>query len=260
MIKLKQLLFAFALIIIITSCRQEKILFYPEILPQDYAFHFQNKFSEYYFKVDEKTELNGLLFPADSSRGLIFYLHGNAGCLDSWANCSEVYTRNNYDFFMLDYRGYGKSQGKISSEKQLLNDIQLVYDSLKTLYSENKIVIIGYSIGTGPAAYLASTNNPRLLILQAPYFNIPDLAQEYFKIIPAFMVRYKLKTNEFIPKVKCPVIIFHGDEDEVIYTGSSYKLKELFKKEDRLIILKGQKHNGMNENEEYQRELKAVLN
>jgi hypothetical protein len=55
------------------------------------------------------------------------------------------------------------------------------------------------------------------------------------------------------------VTIFHGDQDEVIYTGSSFKLKKLFKTEDKLIILSGQKHNGMNDNRIYQAELKKIL-
>ena len=63
----------------------------------------------------------------------------------------------------------------------------------------------------------------------------------------------------FITKVQCPIIIFHGNQDEVIYTGSSYKLKELFKKEDKLIILDGQKHNGINENKKFIKELREIL-
>jgi uncharacterized protein len=247
------------IILILSSCAQEKMIFHPDKLPDNYTFDFENRFQEYTFKVDKKTNLNGLLFQADSSKGLIFYLHGNAGCIDSWGNCANVYTKNNYDFFILDYRGYGKSQGKISSEKQLYNDLQIVYDSMKTLYKEKDIVIIGYSIGTGPAAHLASNNNPKMLILKAPYFNLPDLAHQYIKIVPSFLISYKLRTDKYITKVKSPVTIFHGDQDEVIYTGSSYRLQELFKKEDTLIILKGQKHNGINENKVYQRELMNLL-
>jgi uncharacterized protein len=167
--------------------------------------------------------------------------------------------KNNYDFFILDYRGYGKSQGKIKSEKQLYKDNSIVYDSLKKSYKEDKIVIIGYSIGTGLAAQLASINNPKLLILVAPYFSLPDLAKQYIKILPSFLIRYKLRTNEYITRTKCPVIIFHGNQDEVIYVGSSYKLQKLFKPDDRLIILNGQRHNGINENLIYRQKLKELL-
>ncbi|MFA6401532.1 MAG: alpha/beta hydrolase [Salinivirgaceae bacterium] len=247
------------LVLFFTSCSQEKMLFFPQTLPSDYKFQFNHPFTDYFFKVDEKTNLNGVLFQADSCKGLIFYLHGNAGSINSWGNIAPIYLNNNYDFFILDYRGFGKSQGRISSENQLYKDIQIVYDSLKTKYNENSIVIIGYSIGTGLAAQLASNNNPKLLILKAPYFNMPDLAHTYIKILPAFLIRYKFMTNQYITKVKCPITIFHGNQDEVIYVGSSEKLKKLFKPNDRLLILEGQKHNGINDNKTYKKELKLLL-
>ena len=57
-----------------------------------------------------------------------------------------------------------------------------------------------------------------------------------------------------------PVVIFHGDQDEVIYYGSSIKLKALFKPSDTLITLHGQGHNGMSDNLAYISQLKKVLN
>src|ERR1035437_9292247 len=116
------------------------------------------------------------------------------------------------------------------------------------LYSENKIIVLGYSIGTGLAAYLASTNNPKLLILQAPYLSLTDMMQHTFPVIPTFMLKYKFETDKYIKDCKMPIVIFHGDCDEVIYYGSSLKLKEQFKRQDTLITLIGQRHNGMTNN------------
>src|SRR4051812_48187118 len=99
--KIRYISLLIGFIFILISCRQEKMLFYPKTLPADYRFAFRSKFSEYYFKVDEKTKLDGLLFQADSSKGLIFYLHGNAGNIDSWGNCADTYLANKYDFFIL---------------------------------------------------------------------------------------------------------------------------------------------------------------
>jgi uncharacterized protein len=247
------------IVIVLSSCHQENLLYYPDKLPKDYKFIFKNNFQEYYIKVDEKTSLNGLLFKADTCKGVIFYLHGNAGAIDSWGRIADVYIKNNYDLFIIDYRGYGKSQGKISSEKQFYQDIQIVYDSLKSKYQENNIIIIGYSIGTGLAAKLASTNNPKMLILKAPFYNMSYLAHQHIKMFPSFLIKYKFQTNEYITKVKCPIIIFHGDQDEVINISSSYKLKELFKGGDQLVILDKQKHNGINENDIYLKYLKQLL-
>ena len=244
---------------VLFACTQERMLFFPSKLPKDYTYGFGQKFEELFILVDKQTKLNGLLFRAEASKGLVFYLHGNAGALDSWGDIAPLYLKNHYDFFILDYRAYGKSDGRISSEKQLYRDIQIVYDSMKNRYLEKNTVIIGYSIGTGLAAHLASQNKPKLLILKAPYFNLPDLAHQYFKFLPSFLIRYKFYTNQFITQLKCPLVIFHGDRDEVIYTGSSLKLQALFKKEDRLVILKGQTHNGINENPIYMDELERLL-
>jgi alpha-beta hydrolase superfamily lysophospholipase len=245
---------------ILAFIMQEKLLFFPHKVSIHHQFVFENDFEEYFIKVDKKIALNGLLFKADSSKGLVFYLHGNAGALDSWGHIASLYLKNNYDFFIFDYRGFGKSQGRIKSEKQLFSDVQLVYNRLKQNYEEKGIVIIGYSIGSGIAAQLASTNEPKLLILKAPYYNMLDLARHYIRILPNFFLRYKFRTNEFIKEVKCPIIIFHGNKDEVIYYESSLKLKENFKKGDRLNTLDGQAHNGINDNRIYQKELKKILN
>jgi fermentation-respiration switch protein FrsA (DUF1100 family) len=248
-----------SVVALMASCLQEKLIFLPEKLPSDYTFRFNRHFTEYSIPVDGKHRLNGLLFEADSSKGLVFYLHGNAGSNRSWGDICNVYLNNSYDFFVLDYRGYGKSDGKIRSEKQFHSDIQIAYDLLKQKYREKNIVVIGFSIGTGPAAYLASQNRPKLLILNAPYYNIPDLARKYFRIFPGFLIRYKFRTDKYIGNILCPVTIFHGDNDEIIPASSSLKLKQLFKEHDSLIILKNQMHNGIEWNKDYQRELKNLL-
>lgn len=238
---------------------QEKLIFYPDKLPKNHKYSFNNNFKEYFIKVDDKTELNALYFKADSSKGLVFYLHGNAGNLDSWGQVADLYVKLNYDVFIIDYRGYGKSTGKISSEAQMIKDIQIAYDFAGKNYDENKIVIIGYSIGTGPAVKLAANNNPRMLILKAPFYNLADLVQHYFSFIPSFILKYKFKTNENLAKISAPVYIFHGNRDEVIYYESSVKLSKLLKEKDQFITLKGQSHNGINENVDYIRHIKNIL-
>ncbi len=209
--------------------------------------------------ISDNNSLNGILFKSDSSKGLIFYLHGNAGSLKSWGEIAKTYTNLHYDLFMLDYRGYGKSSSFINSENQLYVDIQLVYDSLKMKYNENNIIVLGYSIGTGPATKLASTNNSKLLILQAPYYSLTDLMQYNYSLVPTFILKYNFETNIFLKDCKMPVIIFHGNKDEVIYYESSLKLKKIFKKNDTLITLNGQRHNGMSENSEYLIEIEKIL-
>jgi alpha-beta hydrolase superfamily lysophospholipase len=251
---------------------QEKLIFIPTKLTTDYKFDFKGNFEEINLKTIDGASLNNLLFKADSTKGVIFYLHGNGGSLGRYGKLADFYTNLGYDIFMTDFRGYGKSDGSIKSESQLYHDNQMLYDELKKTYSENNIIIVGYSLGGSMAAKLASDNNPKNLILQAPYCGGEDydtrpkessdvpLEIKIAKLLPLnLLIRYTFKTNEFIKNCKMPVLIFHGNADEEVHYESSMKLKEDFKPEDRLIILEGENHSTITNNPIYQKELKKLL-
>lgn len=252
----------YSLLCLLLYFNQEKLIFFPEKLEKDFVFQFDGQFEEMFFETEDQKKLHGILFKSDQekqSKGLIFYLHGNAGSLSGWGEVAPVYTKLGYDVFILDYRSYGKSEGELKNETLFFGDAQLVYDLLKKKYNEEKIVVLGYSIGTGVATKIASANNPRMLILQAPYYNLKDLMKQKFSLIPTFLLKYPFKTNEYIQNCKMPIVIFHGDQDEVIYYGSSLKLKTLLKEGDQLITLQNQGHNGLTYNLDYQKELATIL-
>ncbi|RZK04120.1 MAG: alpha/beta fold hydrolase, partial [Flavobacterium sp.] len=170
---------------------QEDFIFQPTKLGKEYTFYYDTAYEELTISSFDDVNLSGLLFKAENSKGLIFYLHGNAGALDSWGNIAKTYTNSGYDIFILDYRGFGKSEGKIDNEQQFYRDVTIAYRKLLLKYAENNVIIIGYSIGTGPATYLASTNNPKALILQAPYYNFSEIADIRFPFLPEFVLKYK---------------------------------------------------------------------
>jgi pimeloyl-ACP methyl ester carboxylesterase len=238
---------------------QEKLIFFPDRLNKNYQFSFNQSFEEVNIKTKDNKWIHGLLFTVERPKGLVFYLHGNAGALDSWGEVAKRYTSLKYDVFILDYRGYGKSEETINSQEQLFEDVQQAYDEMKKKYGEETMVVLGYSIGTGPATKLASVNSPKLLILQAPYYSLTDMMRHTYPIIPTFLLKYKFRTNEYIKDCKMPVVIFHGNRDEVIYYGSSLKLKTQMKPQDTLITLDGQGHNGMTDNPEYISALGKIL-
>ncbi len=238
---------------------QEQLIFFPEKLSPNHQFNFENKFEEFNVETEDGVFLSNLLFKAENPKGVIFYLHGNGGSLNGWREVAKVYTDLNYDVLMCDYRGYGKSEGKISSEKQFFSDIQLVYDELKKDYPENQIIVLGYSIGTGTAAKIAADNHPKLLILQAPYYSLTDLVKKKFPFVPSFLLRYKFETYKYLRKCEMPVVIFHGNQDEVIGFEFSLKLKKEFKESDKLITLKNQGHNNMSDNPDYLKEIEFIL-
>ncbi|WNJ20348.1 alpha/beta fold hydrolase [Pontibacter sp. G13] len=238
---------------------QENLIFFPEKLDASYRFQFTESFEELTFQAPDGKHLNGLLFKSDSSKGLVFYLHGNAGSLSSWGYVADTYTSLGYDVFILDYRGFGKSEGNISSQAQLFEDNQMIYNEFKKRYREEDIIVLGYSIGTGLASKLASDNHPSQLILQAPYYSLTDMMRQRFSFVPTFLLKYKFETHEYLKNCDMPITIFHGEVDQVIHYTSSLKLKEEFRDQIDLIPLKGQGHNGITDNGHYQQELKRLL-
>jgi len=237
---------------------QEKMIFFPEKLSSDHQFQFNQPFEEVLIDAKDGIQLHGLLFRSDSSKGLVFYLHGNGGSVDSWGRAAQTYTNLKYDVFMLDYRSYGKSSGKIKSQGQLFSDVQAAYDHTLLQYEEDKIILLGYSLGTGFVTKLASENNPGALILQAPYYSISDIVRSAYPFIPIPLLKYKLKTNQYIQDCSMPVYLFHGDADEMIPHESSVRLKALAE-DATLITLPNQGHHGMTGNPDYAGELEKLL-
>ncbi|MCD4747025.1 MAG: lysophospholipase [Bacteroidales bacterium] len=237
---------------------QEKFIFFPEKLASDFQYNYKIPFDEINYTPDKKTIINALLFKSEDTKGIVIYFHGNAGSLRNWGNVADLFISLGYDVLIYDYRGFGKSTGKIS-EKTLYNDAQYIYNRIKQKYKESDIIIYGRSIGTGIATYIASNNHPCKLILETPFYNMNDLANKFYPWVPKFLLRFKFATNEYITKVKCPVYIFHGTNDEIIYYGSSLKLKKLFKYGDELFTIKGGYHNNLELFEEYHIKLNVVF-
>jgi len=260
-------IFIVGLVLYVVGCgflyfKQESLLFYPEKLPINYQFRFPGQYREHSVTAPDGAQLSGLLFTTPSPKGLVFFLHGNGGSLAGWGEVAASYTRLGYDVFLLDYRGYGKSQGSISSQAQLLSDVEVAYSQLKSAYPESKIIIAGYSVGTGPAAWLAARHQPRMLLLHAPYYSMADMAAHTIKlwpILPGWLLRYPLPTYEYVQQVSAPVVLFHGDCDELIPYESSVRLKALLKPGDQLIAIREGGHNGLLAQPQYQQAIQKIL-
>jgi pimeloyl-ACP methyl ester carboxylesterase len=238
---------------------QEKLIFPASSLPQDYKFTFDKPFAEKYIPTGNGYSLHGIWFPVDGSKGTIFYLHGNGGTVDAWGRYANTYLRMGYQVFVLDYPGYGKSGGKIFDEEELFMDVQTAYDSVCQWVPETDVIALGYSLGTGLATRLASSRQPKQLMLHAPYYNLTAMMRHRFPIIPTILLRYKLNTSEYLPKCTMPVVIFHGDADEVIPLEMARQLRAFAKPGDSLIVLKGQGHMDISQTEDYKVVLSDLL-
>lgn len=203
--------------------------------------------------------INGLHFTVTKPLGLVLYFHGNTRSIKGWAKYAKDFYRYDYDVVLVDYRGFGKSTGK-RSEKDMLSDMQFVYETLAAKYNQNHIIVYGRSMGSGFAAKIASDNKPRYLILDAPYFNFKKAVERFLPILPVkYVLRYHMRTDKWITKVNCHTYILHGTKDWLLPISNSEKLQALNPRKITLIRITGGGHNNLPTFPEYHNFLRDIL-
>ncbi len=240
---------------------QEKIIFPATTLAQDYEYSFDEPFEEVNLTANDGAVINALYFKVQNPEGAIVYFHGNAGDLSRWGAIAEYYTQYNYNVIIIDYRTYGKSTGELDEQK-MLSDTQLPYDFLLQKFKEEDVVIYGRSLGTSFAAYLASKNKPRKLILETPFYNMLDVTRRRFPMLPFAnrLLKYRMNSNEFIKEVTCPVIIYHGTNDAIVPLKSGELLRdEIPKEQTTFYIIQDATHHNIGSFDLYQETLLKSL-
>ncbi len=237
--------------------QQERMIFQPSPLPASFEFWAGE---EVFIPVAEDVDLHALwLKTAGNPRGVVVYWHGNRGSNRRCLRQAENLAGLGYDVLMPDYRGFGKSEGSIRSEQQLFADAQQVYDWINQYYKEEQIVLLGYSLGSGMATYLASNNAPRHLCLVAPYQSMVAMKELFVPFIPSFLLKYPLRNDLRLPEVQAPVTLFHGTRDELIPFGHSEYLQGLIKGQAQLVSLPNTGHRGAIFSDVLRRELSSIL-
>jgi hypothetical protein len=237
---------------------QERLIFHGVPLPADYRFQFDQRFEEIGVPVQGAT-LDALHFIQDEPRGLVFFIHGNAGNLATWTTGIDFYRRVNYDLFIFDYRGYGKSTGQIESEDQLAADVRTAWDTIAPRYKGKPIVIYGRSLGTGLAARLARDVDPTLLVLVSPYTSLAAIGKREYPLVPERLNRYPLRTDAVIGDIRCPILLVHGTADTLIPFSESERLKTLARAPVELLPIPGVGHHDVHRSPVYLDGLAAHL-
>ncbi len=200
--------------------RQERLLFEPTPLPSDHALSTDTDVHELAIDVPG-ARLSVAQLRLSNPRGVVFFLHGNSGNLLDCLADVDAFRQVNFDVVMFDYRGYGKSTGCIASEEQLRGDVRYVWDYFAAQYEGRRIVISGQSLGTALAAGLsaeltAAGRTPDLTMLVSPYSSMRALADELYPWVPRQVLRYPLHTAEHAARLTGPLMLVHGDKDELI--------------------------------------------
>lgn len=252
---------AFTLVIgLIIYFFQQKFFFHPEKLPEDFQFAYENlEAEELSAETEPGVKINYLHFKAEHPKGVVFYLKGNTKSIKGWGKFAVDFTRLKYDVIMMDYRGFGKSTGKRTSQG-MKHDIQFVYNLVKQQVPEERIVVYGRSIGTPFAARLAARNEPRLLILNSPIHSLERSINRYIPWLPAkYFMRFNLPTYKYLKGVDCPIKIIHGSDDKLVPVSTAIELSEIQPDNTRLYLILKAGHLDVHKFKEYHRVLNEIF-
>ena len=231
---------AYVAIVAFVYFRQEKLIFNPVPLSPDHQFTIPDV-QEVNVPV-KGAELSALHLRLPNPKGVVFFLHGNSGNLQTWLTGVDFYRRVNYDLFMIDYRGYGKSSGKIESEAQLHDDMRVAWSKIAPQYAGKKLVVYGRSLGTGLAAKLSSDVQPDLTVLVSPYESLKAMGDAHYPWLPGLVNRYTMRTDQWLPAIKGPVMIEHGEVDTLIGLSHGERLRKI-RAGTELVVVPGAGHN-----------------
>lgn len=253
------IIIGYAILLGIVYLVQDKFIFKPEKLKQNFVYKYDIPFHELFFDIEPGVRINGLHFTCDKPLGLILYFHGNSRSIKGWAKYARDFYRYKYDVVLVDYRGFGKSTGK-RNESDMLNDMQFVYKRLAAEYTEKHLIVYGRSLGSGFATKVASDNKPRYLILDSPYFSFKKAVERFLPILPMrVLLRFHLRTDLWIKQVTCHTYILHGTRDWLIPISNSENLQLLNPSKITLIRIVGGGHNNLPSFNEYHNIIRDIL-
>jgi hypothetical protein len=175
-------------------------------------------FEDVSLRTVDGVNLNGWFVPARASRGVVLFFHGNAGNISHRLDWLLMFSRLGYASFIIDYRGYGRSEGK-PSEHGTYRDAEAAWAHLTGArgIAPQDIVIFGESLGGAVAARLAAGARPRALVLHSAFTSLPDLGAQIYPIFPVrWLARIEYDTRSHLARLACPLLVAHSPDDEIV--------------------------------------------
>lgn len=198
----------------------------------------------------DNVRLNAWLFRSrrQPCMATIIYFHGNGGNISNVGWVGENLASRGFDVLLVDYRGYGRSDGEVDGERELNLDGDAAYDYIVNTLGvrPEKVVLYGQSLGTTVAVDVASRRPCGAVILESGLSSAADMAAEILSWIlrPLYLLgKNRFESVRKIAQVKSPILIAHGDPDPVIPTEQGRKLYEAANEPKKLLIYPGAGHN-----------------
>ncbi len=233
-----------ALVAVVTPRLQRRLIYYPDasrVLPDGVGLV---GVSEVRIEAPDGAVVLAWYAPAAPGQPTILYFHGNAGALVTRAERFRKYRALGRGMLMMTYRGFGGSTG-VPSESANVSDAMRALDMLRDRgVSAADIVLYGESLGSGVAVQVAAAREVGGVVLDAPYTSMVDMAELVYPLLPArFVMTDRYETLRHVARVRAPVLIVHGEADEVIPVAMGRRVKQAAGGPAEIVTFPGAGHS-----------------
>jgi fermentation-respiration switch protein FrsA (DUF1100 family) len=210
--------------------------------PEELSLDFENVV----FETEDGLRLNGWYIPAENSRLTILFCHGNGGNIMHRLDTINILYNLGVNCFIFDYRGYGNSEGKTTEEGTYL-DVMAAYKWLTEdkKISQDSIIIFGRSLGGSIAAQLAAEVPARSLIIESAFTSYVDIGKKFYPYMPVrWFARFSYRTIDYIKDVRCPVMVIHSKDDDIVPFEFGLELYEAANEPKEFVEIFGSHNDG----------------
>lgn len=227
-----------------------RMLYYPTKYPSgEWSVQETLGATDVSLKAGDGTRLHAWWIPARSnppgfSRLATLHLHGNAGNITHRGLPARSIVAAGSSVLLLDYRGYGKSEGS-PSERGLYQDAEAAYDwILAQGYAPHEIVIHGESLGTAVATHLAAKRPSAGVVLEAPLTSAKAVAGKVMPVLGHLLI-WSYNSMGRVKDIRVPLLFIHGDRDQVIAYEFGQELFRAANEPKTFWTIAGATHNDL---------------
>ncbi len=206
----------------------------------------------------ENLKINSILLQSsDPSDKVVLYFHGNSDNLERWSKEAVFLTQYGMDVLVVDYPGYGKSEGK-ANEANLYATGEAVLHWLRS-QDYDQYFIYGRSLGSSVALHTASRSKPEAIILETTFYDMKNLIQATVPAIGKLYTSPSFENHKYVSSIESPIYIFQGTKDRVTPIEEAQKLEKLLSAKDAFFIIEGANHRNVQSFDSFKKELRQIF-
>ncbi len=244
---------AYALILVVVYLFQSRMIYIPDFptrklvaTPEMLGMSYENVS----LRTEDDVDLHGWFVPATNAKSTLLFFHGNAGNISHRLESIRIFHDLGLSVLIIDYRGYGKSDGR-TSEAGTYCDARAAWDYLVSTrgFNERNIILFGRSLGGAIATQLATKVKAGALIVESTFSSAEALAKSVYWFLPVrLLARIHYPTAKYILHVSSPVLVIHSPKDEIVPYKQGRQIFDLAPEPKRFLELHGGHNEGFNLN------------